>query len=812
MASLLNTFRKRRKMWFSILTLMCMLSFVFLTPLAYFNRAANRNGVVLTTNAYGSLNELDLHRLLNQRQIVLRFLTQIAEAVTAAAPKQSQSSQQSPGSQARQVRDELGATAGERGVVESWLLNRRALQLGLRMDDQAINDFIDRIREKRLSGAQVKSILIKMGVSQTQLFDALRNELLPLEFERMFRIGLGISPSGVVSLTPVQQWDGFLRLHRLASIEAIPVEVSPFLDQVPDPSEREIESFFNENKHRDYDPSLAEVGFHQPHRVDVQYFKIDHDTFFKLDAVTDQQIKADYEESKDRLYREEKKSEKTQPEAPKPAVSPKPVAPGKPAGAPKPEGAKPAEAPKASPSAPERKGVIPDGGQKPQTQPSPRPTKESGKSSSNSAGSPFSLVALEVKNAPAKKAEPASAVKGETVSKPQPSSKPQTPSDSPPQVETSQPQPPAAKTGPPPPKASPASTAAPTGPPTYIPLEKVKDEIRRRIATAHAEKEQRKVVDALKEELEKYHTLFLDYDQLSDEDKAGTPPPPRPSFVELAKQYGVSAHDTGLVSAAEAKDLEIAGSYLPGKSFLQAAFGPLSTFQPAVAADSLFYYQNGQRFGQLALYVQPTTVYLFWKTEDVKAATPDLKEPETRSLVVRQWKLQKARALAQEAAEKLATQARDAKKPLRDLFGGKEGRTVIEPPSFSWMSGGSVPGSRPELTRVPGIDHVGTEFMRSVFQFQPGQVGLAMNQPETIVYVVRLVAYSPTEETLWQQFSAAAADMTRYYGSLYYELLSAKLPDLQAALRAWSEDLDKQAGLRWIREPTESRASSDYGD
>ena len=69
MASLLNTFRKRRKMWFSILTLMCMLSFVFLTPLAYFNRAANRNGVVLTTNAYGSLNELDLHRLLNQPRL-----------------------------------------------------------------------------------------------------------------------------------------------------------------------------------------------------------------------------------------------------------------------------------------------------------------------------------------------------------------------------------------------------------------------------------------------------------------------------------------------------------------------------------------------------------------------------------------------------------------------------------------------------------------------------------------------------------------------------------------------------------------------
>jgi len=772
---------------------MSMLAFVFLGPIAYIGRSSgNQNRVVLTTKSYGSLRESDIRHLLNQRQIVFQFLTRVAEAVGVANSKQQKASEPKLGAAALEMRREIGERIGEREVVNSWLLMRRAMQLGLTVDDQAINNFIDRIGENRLSDVQVRNILLRMGVSQTLLFESLRNELLPLEFERMFRLELG-------GLTPSQQWDGFLRLHRLARIEATPVAVSQFLDQVPDPSEREIAAFFNEHKHRDYDPNSAEVGFHQPHRVDIQYFKIDYDRFFKLEAVTDQQIKDAYEESKDRLYKEEKKTEQPQPPtAAKPAASPKPAV-----------SAKPAESPKPHPAAPAQKSATSGAGEKPETKPAAQPAKQSGKSSSIPARSPFSLTAFQVDESQAKKNAPAPAAKGEALSKPQPESKPRTPGISP-QLEKSAAQP-APKADLPAAKASQASTSAPAAPQQYIPLEKVKDEIRRRIATKQAEDEQKKAVDALKEELEKYRTRLLDYEQLNEEQRARTSPPPLPNFAELAKKYGVADYDTGLVSEAEAKDLEIARSYLPGRKFLQAAFGQLNTFQPAVAADSPLYYQDGLRYGQFALYVQPTTIYLFWKTEDVKAATPDLKDPETRSLVVKQWKLRKARTLAKESAGTRVLQASDAKKPLRDVFAGKEGKTVVEPPPFGWMSSRSVPGSPLELTQVPGIDHAGMEFMRSVFQLQPGQIGLALDQPETTVYVVRLVAYTPTEDALWQQFSAEAANMSTL-GSLYYEAFSALYPDLQTALAAWTEDLSKQAGLRWVREPAETRTVSDYGE
>ena len=195
---------------------------------------------------------------------------------------------------------------------------------------------------------------------------ALRDELLAVEFSRMFTVSMG-------AVTPSDGWDSFLRLNRIAKIEAVPVNVESFLKDVPDPSEAEVRDFFDENKDRDEDPTSIQVGFHQPHKVNIQYFKIEPETSLNLDAVTEEQIKAEYEATKDTYYKEEKPAEtpkatgqpavggKTlgtaKPNAPKPAESPKPAAkpaaatgakvePPKPITPVKPESAKTVESPK----------------------------------------------------------------------------------------------------------------------------------------------------------------------------------------------------------------------------------------------------------------------------------------------------------------------------------------------------------------------------------------------------------------------------------------------------------------------------------
>ena len=46
----------------------------------------------------------------------------------------------------------------------------------------------------------------------------------------------------------------------------------------------------------------------------------------------------------------------------------------------------------------------------------------------------------------------------------------------------------------------------------------------------------------------------------------------------------------------------------------------------------------------------------------------------------------------------------------------------------------SVPYLPPRLTRIPGIEYPGDDFMRSVFSLSPGQAGTAVDNPQDTVY------------------------------------------------------------------------------
>jgi hypothetical protein len=85
----------------------------------------------------------------------------------------------------------------------------------------------------------------------------------------------------------------------------------------------------------------------------------------------------------------------------------------------------------------------------------------------------------------------------------------------------------------------------------------------------------------------------------------------------------------------------------------------------------------------------------------------------------------------------------------------------------------------------------GEDFMRAVFNLEQGGVGVAMNQPKTIAYVVRVVEFNPKDSVLEGPFFKA--DYSTYY-------LAAR-EDRNELLRSWIERLEKSAGLKWQREP-----------
>ncbi len=244
-----------------------------------------------------------------------------------------------------------------------------------------------------------------------------------------------------------------------------------------------------------------------------------------------------------------------------------------------------------------------------------------------------------------------------------------------------------------------------------------------------------------------------------------------------------------MVSRWEASRLEIGSSLVGGREpVYRYAFLTLAKFHPEESQDL-----EGDR-------------YLFWKTDDRKEQVPKFDDKGVRERVLRAWKLIHARSLALKEADSLATEARKTKKPLKQAFADRPDLHVILPPAFSWITFGNVPlGSAPEAARlsdVMGVYLAGEEFMHTVFHLERGQIGVAMNAPKTVAYVVQLNELSPSREVLWKQFEVD--DFSKY--------ASAANTDKRQMYQAWLDEIKSSVGMEWKHKPDHMRDSGPQED
>ena len=187
--------------------------------------------------------------------------------------------------------------------------------------------------------------------------------------------------------------------------------------------------------------------------------------------------------------------------------------------------------------------------------------------------------------------------------------------------------------------------------------------------------------------------------------------------------------------------------------------------------------------------------YLFWKVEDSKEQVLEFESRGVREKVLQAWKAVEARKLAIKAAENLGDGARKGGLSLANTFIERPDVTVTATRPFSWMTYGNVPlgtaRTPPRLSNVTGVDMAGPDFLRAVFELERGQIGVAMNHPKTIAYVLRVTEINPPEKVLWAQF-----EVDSY--ATYADVAGA---DRGQMFQAWQEELKQTAGLEWVRPP-----------
>ena len=613
MVSPVKTFRRHRKQLLAILTILTVLSFVFVPiflQILELRRGA-RNPVVVTTKLYGDLRQSQVSNLLWQRGRWNGFVQRLGQMALERGGR----------SRRMPVFPE-----SEQEVVYTWLLSRRARDMGITVSDQTINRLIGTLAQERLSTGELKAALKDMGLSQSQLFDIMRNELAALRV-------LQLLIPNLAGMTPAQRWDYFLRLRRKAEIEAVPIDAEKLLARVPDPSsaedEKELQALFEPYKDKRADPNSPEPGFREPHRVTLQYFRADLKAFLNPREVTDAAIEAYYKDHQDEFRRWVFPEVKVLPEKP-----------------PKPEpGKTPAEKPGPAEKAPAKTS-----------------------SSKNGSETAFRLVSFQQKEPekkeppkpPATQTAPGAAPTAPASPKPEaaaPSTKPAAPKPeaAAPSTKPAAPKPeaaaPKAEAGVPKPGAAPPKGEAP-GPSTKEatpkaakpaekpeskpgpklqtqPLDKVKDEIRDILARQKAHERIAAAFAAVQDRMAKFEQAWMAYDALEAKKKEQESPPEPPDVGPIARASGLKPFRVGPISDLEAEPLDIGKSRVEGSiPFVQRAFGQVRLYQAMTSQDS-----DGNE-------------YLFWKVEDLPERVPNWDDEGVRRRVERAWKLIRARDIA----------------------------------------------------------------------------------------------------------------------------------------------------------------------
>jgi hypothetical protein len=319
--------------------------------------------------------------------------------------------------------------------------------------------------------------------------------------------------------------------------------------------------------------------------------------------------------------------------------------------------------------------------------------------------------------------------------------------------------------------------------PEFRPLEEVADEIRTRLARPLARERMDVAINAVRSRMGAYYRKYVAWSWSPEDDRQ---PQPTPLDLQaLAAEHNLTAGKIPLVDILQLQESDpVTGEprYEISRAF-DTSFTPFP--QLIFGGKDLPTYKESTIRGAVL-----DTEFVFWETDEVAERAPTL--DECRAEVVRAIKMRKALQLAMAAARKEAEQARSTGLALGAAFRDDPNRKVIETAPFSWMTAANVPGLPPTVSRVPGIQYPGPEFMQEVFRLKVGEMGVTTDRPQQTVYIVAVKSENTDQEKLRTAFlRTGIGNEVRQLSQL----------ENQELLTQWYENFEKQLGIKWEREP-----------
>lgn len=680
---------------------------------------------------------------------------------------------------------------GEREMIVTQLLLREADKFGIQVDREAALNYLKQIAGEDENGVTrltksvyslslEETVAAAHGVSEATVLNAVQEELRART--------AAVSLFGSARTSPQSYWDLHRKMAVRQSSHYVSIPVTAFFDKA-EPGDAELKELFA--VHRENYPNFTAKGELQPglpgfalqRREKLVYLEPDYESLEKqVPAITEEEILKRYEERyKTAVPSRPEEMLPELPELPNVPVNPAeakpaeeaatPEAPKTDPAAPPTEGAPAPEAQPAKPSTPEQPTESP--APTPEAQPAPEtkpeaapqpeaPAPEQPQSSLNPRNSRLQLVAMQ--------AEEPAAPAAEAPTAPAPEAKPAT--ETPPSTET--PPAPSGST----PLTVPATDAeGDPAPPTSSvrPLdEELKQKIRDELLREKTDPLKQEKVEAARDYMTSLGERVQEYlDHQKAENKAEypltehalTPEKATLQLKEFAEKNGYSYAETPLSSYGELVQSE------------DHSIGLARIGRDSSVADMTFRSSNNLFVTYTAENFSTGAHFAFWKTEDIDAHNPEtIDEPGVRDAVIKAWRTQKARPLAEKRATELADLIRKSDKPIEETLAEQtvNGQpaslfvTVQATGDYQWITTGGGFGM-PRAGDILGIppQEIDEAFRTKIFdEMKPGDVEALPNADRSAYYVMKIDSRShlteAEQETLRKEFVSSSNFMTSF--------------------------------------------------
>ncbi len=737
------TFRKNQNYWMAALVLVSILAFVVAPAIMQVQdslRGGGAESAVVVRWSGGKMTVSDLQNNMQKHGALVRFLGTLGrEVVDSGGMPDVPGFRYNP--QTKQI-EELGiqANGSEEAICRTRILADKAKRLGVEFSDDAIDAFILKFCDDRVSTNRIAEILRESSDGRLSNFDV--RELLKQELASMVVLSTGTT--GLYATVPGEAYQDFLKLNQTAKVEAFPVFVADYVDKVKGtPTEAEIQAIYQIGSARMADPNSSEPGFVLPYQTNVEYVEANLQEWVDREKakLTDEQLRTEYDR---RVALEQLKVPVDSPSSPAGPATGDGAATGDPAtseaatseAATDSAVAQPAESTttEAAPAAETPAATSPDDNAPSETPAAEvdssldltPPTPATGDQSSRNKSRIHLVATIQEDDG-----LPPAVVQ-------------------PPQLEAAQsPAIGATDAG-----GTESATGDASGPVMRTQtFEEARDQIATSLAQSTAFQALEVPLDAIQKAQMEYYGAYRQYAAFRDADleqgDEKVVEPRRPNLKKMAEDAGLKYGQTGTTDGYKLvqtqfgmSDIRDEGMGLSGSTASVVMNPEIPLFQPL---QSSYIDRNAAAMGNLQFFQ-----YLFWKTEDRAVKVPEL--AEIKQQIIDYWKQTQARKLAETAAAALAKKVSGTgEAPWKDALSTAEQSLVIDTDPFTWIS---RMGDYHMPSTVNKLDNVGGEFMQSVFAAGSGQVTVAPNQPRSLYYVVRVDNFSPTQAELQERFSA----------------------------------------------------------